>query len=243
METAPNPSGEILVFAAASLQDAFQEAAQAFQRTHPGTTVRFHFAGSSQLRTQIAQGARADVFASADEPNMRKAQQEGLIDGEPRVFVRNTPVIAAAPTAPIATLQDLARPGVRLVLAAKDVPIGNYARQILQRASQDPGYGKDFADRVLRNVVSEETNVKAALTKVVLGEADATFVYRTDITVDVRDRVKVVEIPSAFNVVADYYIAVVRNAPNPSGAQAFVAFILSPEGQGILARWGFQTVR
>ena len=239
-------TGEITVFAAASLTDAFQEIARAFQQRYPGTTVSFNFAGSSQLRTQLAQGAKADVFASADWKNMHGAQQDGTIASEPRVFVWNEPVVVVPATNPagISTLADLAEPGVRLVLAAKDVPIGNYARQILEKASQDPQYGSDFADRVLANVVSEETNVKAAIAKVALGEADATFVYRTDATTpDMRDKVKIIEIPSQLNITAEYPIAVVKNAPNPSGAQAFVDFVLSPEGQRILAKWRFKTVQ
>ncbi len=236
----PQIRGEIVVFAAASLTDAFAEIAQAFQQKYPGATVRFNFAGSSQLRTQLAHGARADVFASADWKNMQGAQQDGTVAGEPKVFVRNEPVIVVPANGParIAALGDLAKPGVRLVLAAEDVPIGNYARQILDKASQDPQYGSDFASRVLANVVSEETNVKAAVTKVALGEADATFAYRTDaITPDMRGAVKVIDIPSQFNVVAEYPIAVVENAPNPGGAQVFVDFVLSPEGQRILAEW------
>ncbi len=242
----PQVTGEITVFAAASLTDAFQEIAQAFQQRYPVTTVTFNFASSSQLRTQLAQGAKADVFASADWKNMHGAQQDGTIAGEPRVFVRNEPVVVVPATNPagISTLADLAKPGVRLVLAAKDVPIGNYARQILEKASQDPQYGSDFANRILANVVSEETNVRAALSKAALGEVDATFVYRTDATTpDMRDKVKIVEIPAQFNVIAEYPIAVVKNAPNPAGAQAFVDFVLSPEGQRILAKWGFKTVQ
>lgn len=241
----PEPRGEVVVFAASSLTDAFKEIGQTLQGRYPGLTFSFNFAASSTLRTQLAQGARADVFASADERNMRLAQQEGTIAGEPQVFVRNEPVIVVPTSNPagVAALKDLVRPGLRLVVAGREVPIGGYTRQILQNASQDPAYGPDFADRVVKNVVSEEPNVRASLAKVVLGEADATFVYRSDITPELRDRVKVIGIPAEFNVVADYYIAVVKNAPNPTGAAAFIEFVLSAEGQQILARWGFKPVR
>jgi len=236
--------GEVVVFAAASLTDAFQEIAQRFQAQHPGATVTFNFAGSSALRTQLAQGAKADVFASADQKNMRGAQEDGTIAGEPQIFVRNRPVVVvpASNPASIAEFKDLAKPGLRLVLEAKDVPIGNYARQILAKASEDSRYGADFADRVLGNVVSEETNVKAALTKVALGEADATFVYVSDVTPDVRDKVRIVDVPDEFNVVAEYSIALVKEAPNPAGGQAFIDFVLSPEGQAILQKWGFTPI-
>lgn len=240
-----SPQGEVVVFAAASLTDAFKEIGQVLQTRYPGLTFSFNFAASSTLRTQLAQGARADVFASADERNMRGAQQDGTIAGDPLVFVRNEPVIVVPAPNPagITALKDLARPGVRLVLAGRDVPIGGYARQILQNAARNPDYGADFADRVLANVVSEEPNVRASLAKVVLGEADATFVYRSDITPDVRDRVRVVEVPAGLNLIADYYIARVKDGPNPAGAQVFIDFALSSEGQEILARWGFRPVK
>ncbi len=239
------PPNEITVFAAASLTEAFQEIAWEFQRTHPGVQVAFQFAGSSALRTQLAQGAKADVFASADEANMRRAQQDGAIASEPRPFARNELILVVPADNPagIGQLRDLARPGVRLVLAAKDVPIGRYARQILEKASRDPGDGGDFRDRVLRNVVSEEANVRTALAKVVLGEADATFVYRTDVVTGMQGKVRVIEIPAEYNVTVEYYIAIVKGAPNPMAAQAFVDFVLSPSGQQILARWGFRPVR
>lgn len=241
----PEPvAGEVVVFAAASLTDAFEEIAQQFQARHPEATVTFNFAGSSALRTQLAQGAKADVFASADEKNMRGAQEDGTVAGEPQIFVRNMPVVVVPASNPagIAEFKDLAKPGLRLVLEAKDVPIGSYARQILAKASEDPAYGADFADRVLANVVSEETNVKAALTKVALGEADATFVYVTDVTPDVRDKVRIVDVPEEFNVVAEYFIALVKEAPNPAGGRAFIDFVLSPEGQAILEKWGFTPI-
>jgi molybdate transport system substrate-binding protein len=177
---------------------------------------------------------------------MQGAQQDGTIASEPHVFARNSLVIAVPADDPagIASLQDLAKPGLRLVLVSQEVPIGAYARQVLAKASQDPQYGSDFADRVLKNAVSEETDVRAALTKVSLGEADAAFVYRTDaLAPGARDKVKVVEIPAPFNVVAEYPIAVVKGAPNPAGAQAFIDFVLSDDGQRILRQWGFETVQ
>jgi molybdate transport system substrate-binding protein len=238
--------GEVTVFAAASLNGVFNDLAKAFEERYPEAKVVFTFAGSSQLRTQLGHGAKADVFASADWKNMQGAQQDGTIASEPHVFARNSLVIAVPADDPagIASLQDLAKPGLRLVLVSQEVPIGAYARQVLAKASQDPQYGSDFADRVLKNAVSEETDVRAALTKVSLGEADAAFVYRTDaLAPGARDKVKVVEIPAPFNVVAEYPIAVVKGAPNPAGAQAFIDFVLSDDGQRILRQWGFETVQ
>lgn len=237
--------GELVVFAAASLSEAFHELAQAFQQQHSGVKITFNFASSSALRTQLSQGAKADVFASADKENMDRAVAEGLIAGQPRVFVRNVPVIAVSVQSKVEihSLADLAKPGVKLVFAIPGVPIGAYTQKILEKASQDPAYGSDFAQRVRQNVVSEEPNVKALFSKVVFGEADAAIVYRTDITADVREKVKVVEIPEAFNVTAEYYIGLPKDSPNPTAGQAFINFVLSPAGQEILAKWGFLPVR
>jgi molybdate transport system substrate-binding protein len=234
-------SGQVTVFAAASLTDAFKEIAQQFQSQHPRVTFTFNFAGSPTLRTQLAQGAKADVFASADEPNMQGAIQDGTIAGQPKIFARNALVIIvpADNTADITGLKDLAKSGLKLVIEQKDVPAGNYARQVLANASKDPGYGSDFSTRVLANTVSEETNVKSVLSKVALGEADAGFVYRTDVTPDYRSKVKIIDLPDQFNVIARYPIALVMNAPNAQAGQAFIDYVLSPAGQAVLQKWGF----
>jgi molybdate transport system substrate-binding protein len=139
-------------------------------------------------------------------------------------------------------LQDLAKPGVKLVLTNKEVPVGNYSRQALAKMSQDAAFGSDFATRVLANLVSEETNVKQVVAKVQLGEADAGIVYSSDVTPAVRGAVKVLAIPEPFNVIAQYPIAVVRDAPNAAGARAFIDYVLSPAGQAILTKHGFLAV-
>jgi molybdate transport system substrate-binding protein len=237
----PRLQGELTIFTAASLTDAFKEMAAQIERANPGTRLTFNFAGSPTLRTQLAQGARADVFASADEPNMYGAEKDGTISGELQIFARNllVVVVPAKNPAGIHTLQDLAKPKLKLVLTNKDVPVGNYARQALEKLSQDPSYGPDFAKRVLANLVSEETNVKQVASKVQLGEADAGIVYSTDVTPALRAAVRVIQIPPECNVIAKYPIAVVKGAHNAAGAQAFIAYVLSPAGQAILARHGF----
>ena len=237
----PRIQGELTIFTAASLTDAFKEMAAQIEQANPGTKLTFNFAGSPTLRTQLAQGARADVFASADEPNMYGAEKDGTISGEPRIFARNllVVVIPADNRAGINTLQDLAKPKLKLVLTNKDVPVGNYARQALDKMSQDPAFGDDFARRVLANLVSEETNVKQVASKVQLGEADAGIVYSTDVTQAIRSAVQVIDIPPEFNVTAKYPIAVVKGARNESGARAFIEYVLSPAGQAILTRHGF----
>ncbi|HWP28012.1 MAG TPA: molybdate ABC transporter substrate-binding protein, partial [Chloroflexota bacterium] len=237
--------GEVYVFAAASLTDAFGELGGLFESQHPGSRVVFNFGPSSGLRTQIEQGARADVFASADQAQMDQARANGVIAGEPRVFARNVLVLVVPRDNPgrITSLEDLARPGLRLVATAPQVPIGAYTRQMLQRLSQDPAYGPDFADRVLANVRSEELDVRAVLAKIVLGEGDGGIVYATDITPQVAPEVHTIAIPEAFNVVATYPIALVQGARQPALGERFIALVLSDAGQAVLARYNFQPVR
>src|SRR5262245_4241566 len=157
----PRVQGELTIFTAASLTDAFKAMAADIEQANPGTKLTFNFAGSPTLRTQLSQGARADVFASADEPNMTGAEKDGTISGQPRIFARNVLVVVVPAKHPagIQTLQDLAKPHIKLILTNKEVPVGNYARQALEKMSQNPTFGSDFSTRVLANLVSEETNV------------------------------------------------------------------------------------
>jgi molybdate transport system substrate-binding protein len=240
----PRIQGQLTVFTAASLTEAFTEMGANIEQANPGTRVLFNFAGSPTLRTQLAQGARADVFASADEPNMQGAQKEGTIAGEPRLFVRNqlVAIVPVANPAQVMRLHDLAKPGVKLVLTKPEVPVGHYARQALARMSQDAAFGPEFATRVLANLVSEETNVKQVVAKVQLGEAHAGIVYASDVTPAVRAAVQMLAIPEPFNVIAHYPIAVVRDALNAAGARAFIDYVLSPAGQAILTKHGFLAV-
>lgn len=241
----PRITGNLTVFAASSLTDAFGEMKQAIEAANPGTTITFNFAASSTLETQLEQGARADVFASADEVQMAKAQKAGVLAGDSRLFVRNIPVVIVPANNPagIAGPRDLAKPGVKLVLAAKEVPIGNYARQIIDKMSQDPAYGADFGQQALANVVSNETNVRQVVSKIQLGEGDAGIVYSTDVTPAVRGQVKIIPIPEKVNVIAQYPAAVVKGAPNAAGAQAFLDYLVASAGRATLAKWGFIPVR
>jgi molybdate transport system substrate-binding protein len=231
---------DLTVFAAASLKDAFGAAAEAFARRQPPIAVRFNFAGSQQLALQLEQGAQADVFASADQRWMQVVRDSGLVAGTPSVFARNR-LIAITPAANpgrVDRLQDLGRRGLKLVLAAEAVPAGKYSREALGRLAAAPGFGADYPARVLRNVVSQEENVKAIVSKVQLGEADAGIVYVSDVTPAVRRAVRAIEIPDQYNVVATYPIAVLRSAAHPEAAHAFLAFVRSPEGQTLLGRYG-----
>lgn len=237
----PHVTGSLTIFAASSLTDAFGEMKTALEATNPGTSITFNFAASSALRTQLAQGAQADLFASADTAQMSAAQQGRLLAGDPTIFVRNTPVIIVPANNPrgITSAADLAKPGVKLVLAAKEVPIGNYARQIIAKMSQDPTYGADFSTKALANLVSAEVNVRQVVAKVQLGEGDAGIVYASDVTPAVRSQFVIIPIPKNVNVIAEYPIAVLRGSPNESGARAFIAYLLSAAGQATLRKWGF----
>lgn len=231
----------ITVFAAASLKDAFTDMAARLGMQHPPVLVQFNFGGSQQLVLQLQQGAKADLFASADQHWMEVARESGLVAGAAPAFARNRLVVITPAANPgrVDRLEDLSRRGVKLVLAAAPVPAGRYARESLAQLAAAPGFGADYPARVLRNVVSQEENVKAVVSKVQLGEADAGMVYVSDVTRTVRRDVRVIEIPDEYNVVAAYPIAVLAGAGQPGAARAFEGFVRSREGQAILARHGF----
>jgi len=228
------------VFAAASLSDALADLARTFERTRPGLVVRCSFAGSQQLAAQIEQGAAADLFASADQRWIAYASERGLLAGEPVEFARNrlVAIVPASNPARIRRLQDLARSGVKLVLGADAVPVGRYARIAIRNLAHAPGFDSDFAVRALRNVVSEEENVKSVVGKVQLGEADAGVVYRSDVTPAIARFVHVLELPDSANVIASYPMALVRGGAEPEAAREFMDLVLSSEGQQALERHG-----
>lgn len=224
------------MFAASSLTEAFAEIAAVFEEQNNGVEVLLSFGGSSSLATQITQGAPADVFASADEEQMQVVVDEGLTTSEPQIFTSNRLVLITPEDSNVASLEQLAEPGVLLVLAAPDVPVGNYARKALEKMNGT--YGANFSERVLENLVSEESNVRQVALKVGLGEADAAIVYATDAAVD--EGVNTIPIPDDRNVLGTYPIATLTHSAQPEAAQAFVDLVLSDEGQAILTERGFQ---
>ena len=231
----------LTVLAASSLTDAFEELRGAFEEQNEGVAVNTSFAGSSELLAQIQQGAPADVFASADEAKMDTALEEGLVT-DPEVFARNRPAVIVPNDNPAAIeeFRDLAEADAQIVLAEEAVPIARYAEEVLDNA--DVEYGVGFAQRVRDKIVSREANVRASANRIALGEADATFIYESDVTEDIRDRVRVVEIPEELNVVATYPIAKIEDSQNPELAQAWVDLVLSDEGQRVLERYNFEPV-
>jgi molybdate transport system substrate-binding protein len=232
--------GTLTVLAASSLIDAFGELANRFEKQNPGVKVRQSFESSSTLLAQIQQGAPADVFASAAEEEMNAAVKDGLVEGEPEVFVKNREIVMVPRDnlANIRRFQDVARPDVKLVLAGKDVPAADYAMRILGKANR--AYGADFEKDVLSNVVSRESDVRASVNRVVVGDADATFGYASDYTPDIRDEVKVVPIPPDLNIVATYPIAALDGAKSPGLAKKWVELVTSEEGQRVLQKWNFE---
>jgi molybdate transport system substrate-binding protein len=239
--SAQQQPAELTVFAAASLKDAFTEAAESLGRRTPPMAVRYSFAGSQQLVLQLEQGASADVFASADQRWMQAARDTGLIASEPAIFARNRLVVITPASNPgrIDRLEDLGKRGLKLVLGAEAVPVGKYSREALNRLNRAPGFGSSYSRRVLGSVVSEEENVKAVVSKVQLGEADGGIVYVSDVTPSVRKALRTIDIPDPYNVVATYPIAVLKRSGQSAAAQQFIQFITSGEGQALLARHGF----
>ncbi|GAA4988907.1 molybdate ABC transporter substrate-binding protein [Kitasatospora paranensis] len=220
--------GTVTVFAAASLKEAFTTIGKQFEAAHPGTEVVFDFAGSDALAASIVNGAPADVFAAASPATMKTVTDKGDAAGTPTTFVRNQLEIATVPGNPhhIASLQDLAEPGLKVVLCAKEVPCGAAAQKALA------------AGNVQVTPVGYEQDVKAALTEVELKEADASLVYQTDVK-SAAGKVDGVAFPEASSAVNDYPIAPLTHAPNSAGAGAFVALVKSPDGQKVLTDAGF----
>ena len=220
--------GDITVFAAASLTESFTEVGDAFTAANPEATATFSFDASSALVQQITEGAPADVFASADTNNMTKLTDAALNGSEPVIFATNLLTIIVAPDNPlgITGVADLANPAIKTVICAPEVPCGNYANQIFTAAG------------VTVTPVSLEQNVRGVVTKVTAGEADAGIVYVTDVTA-AGDAADMVEIPADINVVAEYPIATVAASQNQEVGEAFIEFLTGPDGQSILAEYGF----
>jgi molybdate transport system substrate-binding protein len=233
-------SGSITVFAASSLTEAFNEIGDAFSGANPGASVEFNFAGSPALVTQLQEGAAADVLATAAQSNMDTALQNGSVVDAGQVFVRNRLVVIVPSDNPanITSPYDLDQDGLRLVLAAEDVPVGKYARQSIMNMEAQPEGGPGFSDAVLGNIVSNASNVKEVVSAVQLGEADAGIVYVTDVTPDVEADMMTIDIPDNVNVIATYPIAVTTDA-DATTAQAFIDFVLATQGQQILQSHGF----
>jgi molybdate transport system substrate-binding protein len=231
--------GELVVFAASSLTEAFYDIKEGFESNHPRASITYNFAGTQTLRMQLEHHAQADVFASADDIQMSLAVDSGVTQGEPVSFATNRlVVIAPRGSFTVQTLKDLAGSDAKLVLGLPDVPVGTYSRLSLQHMGESGEFGADFYEHVTSTVVSEEINVLQVLVKVVLNEADAGIVYWTD-GFRAAEKIRLITIPDRFNVLANYPVAVVKGTRKPILAEAFVKFLRSPEGQIILISHGF----
>ncbi|MBW3591304.1 MAG: molybdate ABC transporter substrate-binding protein [Actinobacteria bacterium] len=223
-------SGSAVVFAAASLTEAFAEMAEAFEATHPQASIVFNFGSSSGLATQLVEQGGGDVFASADAVQMQKVVDAQLVRGEPRPFVRNhlQIIVPFGNPAGVEALEDLADPDLKVVLAAEQVPVGRYAQKVLSKAG------------VTVNPVSEAGDAKGVVGPVALGEADAGIAYATDVAA--ADGAEGVDIPDELNVEATYPIALTQEAAGNPVAQAFFDFVLDGEGRRIMGDFGFGAV-
>jgi molybdate transport system substrate-binding protein len=229
----PFAKQDIDVFAAASLKESFAQISAAFEKANPGAHVVLSFAGSQQLALQINKGAPCAVFASADAKQMRTAEQKGrILPGSVLDFASNRLVIVATPSSKVHTVDDLAKPGIKVVIADAKVPAGSYTVQMLEKAK--PGFKK----AVMGNVVSFEQDVRAVLTKVQLGEADAGVVYATDAMT--AKNLREIELPKELSTSSVYYIAALQDAQGDLGSK-FVAFVMSPQGQKVFKDDGFLT--
>ncbi len=221
-------TGTVVVFAAASLKDAFDKIGTQFEKAHPGVHVKFNYNGSSTLATQIGQAAPADVFASANTENMDKVTSDNLAKGTPEIFAKNKLEIMVGKGNPknIKTVDSLDNKDVKVAVCAPAVPCGAYSKDIFSKAG------------ITVHPVTQETSVSGVVTKVSLGEADADIVYVTDVKAG-GDQISGVPIPAKDNVTAKYPIVTLKMAPNEKAGKAFTDYVLSPSGQKVLASFGF----
>ena len=232
---------ELTVFAAASLTGAFSEIGELYEDQND-ISVELNFDGSQALRTQLENGAYADVFASANNRQMNALKDSWMMNNNSIVTFAGNRISLIIPKhnpASIGNLTDLARPGVKIVMGTKDVPVGDYALQVIARLGSDPAFGPDYEEKVLANIISQETNVNYVVTKVALGEADAGFAYESDISQDMADRVDKIDIPDEYNIVAQYPMGILLQSRHPAEGQEFIDLVLSDDGRRVLKRYGF----
>lgn len=235
---------EITVFTAASLTGAFGEIGRIFEN-ETGINVVFNFDGSQALRTQIENGAYADVFASANKKQMNALKNGGLMNNRSVIIFAKNKISLIVPKdnpAKIKSISDLAKPGIKIIMGTKDVPVGDYALQIIDKLGNDSSYGLDYKAKVLSNVISQETTVNYVVTKVALGEADVGFAYVSDVTEDLSGKVDKIEIPDKYNVIGEYPIGLLQESEYPTEGMEFLDLVMSDEGGAVLEKYGFSPV-
>jgi molybdate transport system substrate-binding protein len=230
---------DLTIYGAASLKGALDGVRTAYETAVAGVTLTVSTDSSAALATQIEQGAPADVFLAADTTNPKKLVDEDLVDGDAVTFAGNelTVIVPADNPAGIRSPADLARPGIKVIAAGNTVPITKYATQLITNLAKQPGYPPDFVAGYTANISSKEDNVRAVVAKIELGEGDAGIVYGTDAKASIK--VATVVLPDAANVPATYAGVVVKASKNAAAAKAFLKWLAGPEGQSILAGFGF----
>ncbi|MCR3883334.1 molybdate ABC transporter substrate-binding protein [Methanotrichaceae archaeon M04Ac] len=237
-------SEELVVFCAASLTGAFGEMGQIYEDEN-GVDVMLNFDGTQAIRTQVEQGAIADVFISANKKHMDALMAEGFMDNDTvSIFTENRMVVIVPADNPadIQSFSDLAEPGVMIITGVKDAPFGSYTLQVLDKLANDSTYGPKYREAVMSNVISQETSVSHLVSKIALGEADAGFAYQSDISPELSEQVSKVEIPDQYSVVAEYPLGRLKESENPDQAARFIEFVRSTEGRAVLEKYGFQPV-
>lgn len=229
----------IRVFAASSMTNAMQDMKVGFETEYPNKDIQLNFAGSKTLRSQIENGAQADIFISANGSHYEALNQLNMIH-EGRALLENKLVLIvySGSEVNIESLDDLTQ-SCQIVLAQEGVPAGNYAREILKKYGESNS--ADYQERVLLNLVSEESNVRQVLMKVAMGEADAALVYKTDVTENVKDSLRVIDIPKMYNVTGTYYMGILKGADD--GARVLYDYVLSERGDEILESYGFAPIK
>lgn len=236
---------DLTVFCGAGLTGAFNEIGQIYENM-TNSSVNFNFDGVPALRAQIEQGAYADVLVSANLKHMNALKAEGFIDNNTvEIFAENKVAVIVPNDNPanITNLTDLARPGVKILIGTKDLPAGDYARQVLDRLANDSEYGPAYKDAVMANIVSLETTVNRIVSKVALGEVDAGFAFISDVSPEMVGKVTRIAVPDEYNVVGEFPIGRLKQSKNPEEAQSFIDLVMSEEGQTILNKYGFIPVR
>ncbi len=241
-QSTPEPSKPVTILAATSLGECMKSFEAEFAKTNPDTSLTFSFAPSQQLAQQIIQGANADLFLSADPGAVQVLAEKGFVNPNDRgEFIANRLLVIAHLHSPVVRLVDLRKPGVKIVLANQESPAGKYTLQLLEKF--DGEFGENYKEQVLNNVVSYENNVRAVVTKVELGEADAGIVYQSDIYPSYINKVRQILIPDSLNVTASYHYGILTASSKQEEARKFVELLLSAEGQNLFQQCGFLPIQ
>ena len=238
------PREELAIFAASSLRETFDDLKLAFESTTPHTDIKINYAATSTLRAQVEHGAKADIFASANDKQIAKLSTGGYTSGNPVAFAQNDLVLVVSKKTPnIDSFTDILTPGLKIVTALPEVPIGEYTLIAIREIDSSGYYGKEFPTNLTQNIVSRETNVRSMLSRVVLGEVDAAIVYSTDISKQLDSSVKRIAFPIELNIKPTYSIVTLEQHDRKKVAGEFIAFLSSSKGAEILVANGFRTIK